>query len=147
MTSHRMSNSEVKKNEVHRPFYENDTTQFISASSKQLRHPQVLTWFDISHFFSKLVGFFSKLSFQFNLPKTNSLPLKMYSWTTFAFPFGNTYYFQVLLLMEEILHQLVSNWSNYLLGLIHSRWLFWISEPSTVPIESMGLVYLPTWRP
>ena len=38
----------------------------------------------------------------------------------------------VILLMEEILHQLIGSLSHYLQGSIHPRWLFGISEPSTV---------------
>ena len=35
-------------------------------------------------------------------------------------------------LVEEILHQLIWLISHYLQGFIHPRWLFGISEPSTV---------------
>ena len=34
--------------------------------------------------------------------------------------------------MAEILHQLIGSLSHYLQGFIHPRWLFGISEPSTV---------------
>ena len=37
-----------------------------------------------------------------------------------------------LLLMVEILHQLIGSLSHYLQKFIHPRWLFGISEPSTV---------------
>ena len=37
-----------------------------------------------------------------------------------------------MLLMEEILHQLIDSFSHDLQGFIHPRWLFGISEPSTV---------------
>ena len=36
--------------------------------------------------------------------------------------------------MKEILHQLVDSLSHYLQGSIHPRWLFGISEPSTVSL-------------
>ena len=38
----------------------------------------------------------------------------------------------MILLMAEILHQLISSLSHYLQGWVHPRWLFGISEPSTV---------------
>ena len=37
--------------------------------------------------------------------------------------------------MAEILHQLVDSSSHYLHGFIHPKWLFGISEPSTVGID------------
>ena len=37
-----------------------------------------------------------------------------------------------ILLMAEILHQLIGSSPHYLQGFIHRRWLFGISEPSTV---------------
>jgi len=37
-----------------------------------------------------------------------------------------------ILLMEEILHQLIWRNYHYLRGFMHLRWLFGISEPSTV---------------
>ena len=38
----------------------------------------------------------------------------------------------MILLMEEILHQFTLRLYHYLQGFIHPRWLFGISEPSTV---------------
>ena len=37
-------------------------------------------------------------------------------------------YFHMLLLMEEILHQLIGSFSHYLQAFVHSRWLFRISS-------------------
>ena len=41
-------------------------------------------------------------------------------------------WYTVLLLMEEILQQLIGSLFHYFQGFIHPRWLFGISEPSTV---------------
>ena len=42
----------------------------------------------------------------------------------------------VVLLMDEILHQLIGTLSHYLQGFLHPRWLFGISS-----INSMGIVW------
>ena len=47
----------------------------------------------------------------------------------------------LILLVEEILHQLVGSLSHYLQGFIYGRWLFRISEPSTV-IQAVCLRYV-----
>ena len=53
--------------------------------------------------------------------------------------------------MEEILHQLIGRLSHDLPGFIHSRWLFGISEPSTVfqststGVESQTQRHLEFW--
>ena len=48
----------------------------------------------------------------------------------------------MILLMEEILHQLICSFSHYLQGFTHPRWLFGISEPSTAISSLSG--YLTT---
>ena len=50
----------------------------------------------------------------------------------------------LVLLMEEILHQLIGSLSHYLPGFIHPRWLFGISEPSTVG-KHMPEDFCPKW--
>ena len=50
----------------------------------------------------------------------------------------------LVLLMEEILHQLIGSLSHYLQGFIHPRWLFGISEPSTVG-KHMPEDFCPKW--
>ena len=49
-----------------------------------------------------------------------------------------------VLLMEEILHQLVGSLSHCSQGFIHPRWLFGISEPSTVARKPNQLTSLNT---
>ena len=46
--------------------------------------------------------------------------------------------------MEESLHELVGSLSHYSQGFIHPRWLFGISEPSTVARTSDQLTSLNT---
>ena len=53
------------------------------------------------------------------LPKTNMEPENDGFQEESPFP---GVYFQVLLLMDEILHQLIGSLSHYLQGLIHPRW-------------------------
>ena len=61
-------------------------------------------------------------SMRFTLPEANSSHLKMDGWNTRLVSFWVSAYFQVLLLMEEILHQLIGRLSHYLQSFIHSRW-------------------------
>ena len=48
--------------------------------------------------------------------------------------------------MERILHQLIGSLSHYLQGFVHPRWLFGISEPSTVWFMKTGFsILLKLW--
>ena len=51
-----------------------------------------------------------------------SAPLKKKSWRTRK-PKATAVWYLIILLMEEILHQLIGNLSHYLQGFIHPRWL------------------------
>ncbi len=48
----------------------------------------------------------------------------------------------VILLMAEILHQLTGSLSHYLRGVIHPRWLFWISSINSIALFTTGFIYL-----
>ena len=54
-----------------------------------------------------------------------------------------------ILLMEEVVHQLISSQCHYLQGFIHVRWLGMAFLPSTVEPENFDAwkTILPFWRP
>ena len=60
----------------------------------------------------------------------------VYSWHCYFMHCYICSYFQrcFVLLMEEILHLLIGRLCHYLQGFVHPKWLFGISEPSTVGI-------------